>query len=99
MFGEGFNMSKLNLFGIVLCIAGLVMVLFQAISSMMTAGEIVWKSLSIVDIVSAEHLKWIDTISWHYIRTALEYIAAAPIYILLLCMGGVSLLIGGFTQR
>ena len=92
-------MSKLNLLGIVLCLAGLVMVLFQAVSSMMTAGEIVWKSLSIVDIVSAEYLEWIDNISWHYIRMALEYIASAPIYILLLCVGGVSLLIGGLTQR
>ena len=92
-------MSKFNIIGIVLCVAGLVMVVFQAVSSMMTAGEIVWKSLSIVDLVSAEYLEWIDGISWYYVQTALNYIVSAPIYILLLCLGGVTLLIGGLTQK
>ena len=92
-------MSKFNIIGIILCLAGLVMVVFQAVSSMMTAGEIVWKSVSIIDIVSAEYLEWIDNISWHYIQTALQYIASAPIYLLLLCVGGVTLLVGGLTQK
>lgn len=92
-------MSKLNIIGGLLCLAGLVMVVFQAVSSMMTAGEIVWKSVSIVDIVSAEYLEWINDISWHYIQTALKYIASMPLFILLLCVGGITLLIGGLTQK
>jgi hypothetical protein len=36
---------------------------------MMTPGEIVWKSLSLVDIIRAENLKWIEGISWHGIQS------------------------------
>lgn len=85
--------------GIVLCVAGLVMILFQAVSSMMTAGEIVWKSLSILDVVGAEHLEWIDNISWYYIQSALHYLSTAPLYLLLICTGGAFLIIGGLTQK
>jgi len=92
-------MSKFNIIGGLLCLAGLVMVLFQAVSSMMAPGEVVWKSLSIVDIVNVEYLQWIDGISWHSIQNILKYIASMPLYILLLCVGGATLVVGGLTQK
>jgi len=61
-------MSKFTIIGGLLCLGGLLMIIFQAVSSMMTVGEIAWQSLSIVDIVNAEYLKWIDGISWHSIQ-------------------------------
>jgi len=92
-------MSKLNIIGGLLCLAGLLLVGFQAISSMMTPEDIVWKSLSIVDIVGAEYLKWIDGISWHSIQKIIKYIASMPLFILLLCVGGATLVVGGLTQK
>lgn len=92
-------MSKFTIIGGLLCLAGLVMVVFQAVSSMMTAGEIVWKSLSIVDIVSAEYLKWIDGISWHSIQNLIKYIVSMPLYILLFGGGAATLVVGGLTDK
>ena len=72
---------------------------FQAISSMMTAGKIVWKSLSLVKVVGIEHLKWIDGISVHFLQNILKYITTMPLYILLLCVGGLSFLVGGVVDK
>ena len=92
-------MSKYYLLGGLLCISGLVVVGFQAISSMMNPGEIVWKSLNIASIVDVEHLKWIDSISWYSIQKIIKYIVTMPLYILLLCLGGLSFGVGGLVDR
>ncbi len=92
-------MSKYYIVGGLLCIGGLVMVGFQAISSMMTPGEIVWKSLNIAGIVDAEHLKWIDSLSWYSIKKIIKYIVTMPLYILLLCVGGLSFAVGGLVDK
>jgi hypothetical protein len=92
-------MSKYYIVGGLLCISGLVIVGFQAISSMMTPGEMVWNSLSIAGIVDAEHLKWIDSISWYSIQKIIKYIATMPLYILMLCVGVISFIIGGLVDK
>ncbi len=92
-------MSKYYIVGGLLCISGLVMVGFQAISSIMAPGEIVWKSLSVADIIDAEHLKWIGSISWYSIQKIIKYIVTMPLYILLLCLGGLSLAVGGIVDK
>ncbi len=92
-------MSKFYIIGGLLCLGGLVMVGFQAISSIMKPGEIVWKSLSITGVVDAEHLKWIDSISWYSIQKIMKYIVTMPLYILLLCVGGLSFAVGGIFDK
>jgi len=92
-------MSKFNMLGGILCLGGLLLVAFQAISSVMTPGEIVWKSLSLVDVVAAEHLKWIDSISWISIQNGIKYITTVPLYMLLLCCGFLSILLGVLTKK
>ena len=92
-------MSKFNIVGGVLCFGGLLLIGFQAVSSMMNPGELVWKSLSLVDVVDAEHLKWIDNISWGSIQNGIKYIATMPLYILLLCGGVLSFIFGVFTKK
>jgi len=96
---EVFNMSKFTIIGGLLCLGGLLLIGFQAISSMMTAGDIAWQSLSIVDIVNAEYLKWIDGISWHGIQKIIKYIASMPLYILLFAVGAATLVVGGITDK
>jgi len=92
-------MSKLYLAGGILCLGGFLILLFQGISSMMNPGEIVWKSTSIVGLVDAAHLKWIDNISMISIHKLLKYIINLPLYILMLGTGGLLFLIGGFTAK
>ena len=92
-------MSKYYIIGGLLCLGGLLMVIFQAVSSMMTPGEIVWKSLNIAGIVDMENMKWIDSISWHSIQKIINYIATMPLYLLLLCAGGFSFIVGGFVDK
>ena len=92
-------MSKYYIVGGLLCLGGLLLIGFQAISSIMTPGEIVWKGLSIAGIVDAEHLKWIDSISWYSIQKIIKYIATMPLYILMLCVGVLSFIIGGLVDK
>ena len=92
-------MSKYYIFGGLLCLGGLVLVLFQTVSSMMAPGEMVWKSLSIVDVLDATYLKWIDGISWHSIQKNLKYITTMPMYILLLSVGAFSFVVGGVVDK
>jgi hypothetical protein len=65
----------------------------------MTPGEIVWKSLSILDSVDAENFKWIDAISWISIQKSLKYIVTMPLYLLLICSGSLSIIIGGLDKK
>ena len=95
----GVGMSKYYIVGGLLCISGLIIVGFQAISSMMNPGEMVWKSLSIAGIVDTEYLKWIDGISWYRIQKIMKYIVKMPLYILLLCVGGLSFVVGGLIDK
>ena len=92
-------MSKYYLVGGLLCITGLLLIIFQAVSSMMTPDEIVWKTLSFVDVIDAAYLQWIDNISWHSIQKSLKYIATMPLYILSLGAGVFSFMVGGFVDK
>lgn len=92
-------MSKYYIIGGLLCLGGLLLVCFQAISSLMNPGDIVWKSISLVDVVDAGHLKWIDGITWYSIHRALKYIISMPLYLLLLIVGGLSFVVGGLFDK
>jgi hypothetical protein len=92
-------MSRYVIAGGILCTIGLVILGFHAVSSIMIPGQIVWKSISILDVVDAEYVKWIDDISWTTFQKILKYIATMPLYALFLCVGGISFLIGGFVDR
>jgi hypothetical protein len=92
-------MSKYYLVGGILCICGLVLVGFQAISSMMTPGEIVWKSLSLVDVVNPAYLKWVQSISWNGLQKIVHYIITMPLYLLLLATGIFSFIVGGLVDK
>ncbi len=92
-------MSRYYILGGLLCLGSVVVLLFQAISSMMVPGEIVWKSFSIVDVLDATYLKWIDGISWHGIQKNLKYITTIPVYILLLVTGAFTMAVGGVVDK
>ncbi|MDX9785953.1 MAG: hypothetical protein RBT11_04220 [Desulfobacterales bacterium] len=91
-------MSKWSITGGLFCIAGLLLLGFQALSSL-TGQEGQWKSLCLYDVVNPEHLEWIDKLSWLGMDRAADYIAASPLYVLLLIVGGILVIISGFIKN
>jgi len=91
-------MSRYYLTALLFFMGGLILALGQAISSMVTAGEIAWKTLRVIDLVDTKHTEWIDRVSWEAIQNALQYAATAPIYGLLTCTGLLLFLFGGILE-
>ena len=92
-------MSRYYLLGGLLVIGGVLLVLWQAISSMMTAGEIAWKRIDILTTAGAKHFEWVESISLHAIQGAIQYILTMPLYILLIAFGALLFVIGGLVQK
>ena len=92
-------MSKFNLIGLILCGAGVVTVIFQAIQSMMTAGEVTWKTLALVDVFDESYFTWIDNLSSAFLQNALNTFVSWPIFGILIGFGVIFLIIGGLTRK
>ena len=92
-------MIKLTVIGALSCLGGILILGFQAISSLMTPGDIVWKTLNLASVLAPTFVEWIDGISWQVIHSPVERIITMPLYLLLICVGVLSLIIGGITQR
>jgi len=91
-------MSRYYITALLLFIGGLILALGQAISSMMTAGEIAWKTLRVVDLLDTKHIEWIDGVSWEAIQSILQYASTAPVYALLTGTGLLLFLFGGIFE-
>jgi len=92
-------MSKYNIAGFVLCIGGLLLVLFQSLSAIMTPGDVASTSLTIVDVVDAQHFSWIDGTSLNSLQKAAKFIVTMPLYILLICCGVLSFIAGAVFDK
>jgi len=92
-------MSKYYVIGGFLCIGGLFMMLYQAISSLMTAGEIIWQPLIIMDVIDAKYIKWIDNISIDSIQGFFQYILSMNLSMVLIVTGIALFIIGGFVEK
>jgi len=92
-------MSKTNLLGAIFALGAALVILFQSISSMMTEGEIVWENWTILDFVDAEHLNWIDKISYSFVQNALTRLTETPIFIILLVLGILCLITGFLSKK
>ena len=92
-------MNKYTLIGLILLVVGGCIVGFQAISSMMTTGEITWKTLSLADATGPETLKWVNGISMQLVQKALYYVVTMPLFMLSFALGVLMLIIGGFISK
>lgn len=92
-------MNRFTLLGLILLVAGGCILGFQAISSMMTAGEITWETLSLADATGPETLKWVNGISIQMVQKALNYVVTMPLYMLSFALGVLMLIIGGFISK
>ena len=92
-------MNRFNLLGLITVAAGGIMVLFEAISSMMNPGEVVFKSSSLVDLMGEDAFLWIDNISVAFLQNALNSLVTLPTWMLLVGLGVICFIIGGLTSR
>ena len=92
-------MNRFTLLGLILLVVGGCILGFQAISSMMTAGEITWETLSLADATGPETLKWVNGISIQLVQKALNYIVTMPLYMLSFALGILMLIIGGLASK
>jgi len=92
-------MNKFTLLGLIFLALGGCILGFQAISSMMTAGDIEWQTLNLVDATGPETLEWVNGISMQLVQKGLKYIVTMPLYMLSLAVGVILLIIGGFMSK
>ena len=92
-------MSKFNLAGLIFCAAGVVMAIFQAVQSMMTIGEVKWKSIALVDMFDESWFEWIDNLSVAFLRSILDTVVAWPVFGILIGIGVVFLILGGLARK
>jgi hypothetical protein len=91
-------MSKLTIVGLLTTLSGLVVLGFQAISSLMGTEE-VWKSLSLRDVLDNGQLGWIDQVALFGVDRGLDYLVSMPLFVLLVGSGAILLLVAGFVSK
>jgi len=92
-------MNKFTLLGLILVGLGGLILGFQAISSMMTAGDIEWQTLSLVNVTGPETLTWVNGISMQMAQKGLKYVVTMPLYLLSFALGVLMLIAGGFISK
>ena len=90
-------MSKWAIYGLVLMAIGGVIFGFQKIANLMgQSGS--YESLCLVDLFEPGFFDWIDGVTFLGLNHLLDMLVLAPLYIMLLCVGGVLLIISGFFK-
>ena len=93
-------MSKYTIAGLVAWLFSALLLGFQALATFMGAEDkMIWKSLSLVDVVGRNNFIWIKKISWVSIQNAANYIVTMPLFLLLIFVGIVFFLINRFKYR
>jgi len=92
-------MSKFNLLFIVCTLGGIVLLIFQSISSMMTTEKIVWKSKSLMSTFGEEAFTWIDDISVSALQNLANILVNMQLYILLIGLGAIFFVAGMILKK
>jgi len=91
-------MTKFTLIGVLSCLAGGVLIGFQAVSSVM-GSKAAWRSFTIVDIVGERFGDWMGNSSLGSLERIAEYVATMPLFVLLFCIGGLFFVLDYFLGR
>ena len=91
-------MTKYTLIGILACVAGGVLIGFQAISSVM-GQKVVRASVTLVDIVGERYFEWMGSSALGGVERIVEYIVTMPLFVLLFCIGGLFFVLDYFLGR
>lgn len=85
-------MSKFNIVGLISLAMAAVIIGFQAIGNIVKESYN-WEAMSILDMLKAEQLRWIDRIPLEFIQNAIAQVISAPLYMVLLIVAGVCFVI------
>ena len=93
-------MSKLTFAGLASLFIGVVLIAFQVIAGLIsTAGDSVWKNLTLLDIIGKTHFSWVDGMSEGTIQNAVQYIITMQLFLLLICVGILFIILGQLTSK
>ena len=92
-------MNRYILFGLIFTISGAVLVLFEGIGAMMTAGEIVFKTSNLVELLGDQAFTWIDRIPLNLAQDLLNGLVTLPAWMILAALAVICFVIGGITSR
>lgn len=90
-------MGKLTATGLISIAAGLVVLGFQMISSLMEHSG--WQQLSLHTLLDRKYLGWLDGASFLGLETMALYLVTMPLFLLLVGLGVVLLAISFFTGK
>ncbi len=91
-------MSKLTIAGVISWLGALLLLGFQAISTVMKTEGKGWDNVSITDMVTADNLTWVNDISWALLHQTVHYLVTMPLFLLLFCIGLLLFIINAFTK-
>jgi len=93
-------MSKFTLAGLASLFIGAILIAFQVIGGLIsTGGDLVWKNLTLMDIIGKTHLSWIEGMSEGTIQNIVQYIVTMQLFLLLICVGILFLILGRLTSK
>jgi hypothetical protein len=92
-------MNKLALIGIVLIVAGGVLIGFEKISDLLVTAEGGYDTLNILEIFGEDAFKWLNDINIDALKDSLTFVVEAPLYMIFFVLGGVFLLASGFIKK
>lgn len=87
-------MSKLNMIALVCIVGGAVAVVFQAVSSMMTVGEITWEKKTLVTFFGDDRFQWVNDISVTILYNIVHFLVNMQIFLLMFLLGAIFLILG-----
>jgi hypothetical protein len=92
-------MNRYLLLGLIFSLGGGLLVLFEGIGAMMTAGDIVFKTSSPVELLGGQAFAWIDRIPLALVQDLLDSLVAQPAWMILVALGVVCFVLAGITSR
>ncbi len=91
-------MNKFTIIGLLSWGGSLLLLGFQGISTLVDPdGE--WISKTLEDFLDVQYLDWIDGLTNATLQSAADYIVTMPLFILLLVVGLIFFVIGGFIKE
>lgn len=85
-------MSKFNIIGLISLALGGIIIGFQAIGNLVKESYS-WEAMSLLDLLKADQLRWIDSIPVEFIQNAILQVISAPLYLVLFIVAGICFVI------
>jgi hypothetical protein len=93
-------MSKFTIAGLVSWLVGGLIFAFQAIGGLVSSGgDLVWKKMTLMDVISKGRLDWIAGMPDGIAHNVTQYIVTMPLSLLLFCIGILFLILGQLTSK